>query len=128
MHFMTELIPDQHIVKLAPQSTWPIGYWWEYNTRYHVENIREALDEPGEWYLDRSTGVLYYWPLAGENLTTAEVIAPVVRQTLVRFQGQPAAGRFIEHLHFRGLAFEHTDCLMSRDMPLDQQGATERLR
>ena len=71
--------------------------------------------------------MLYYWPLPGEDMTTAEVIAPVVRQTLVRFQGQPAAGRFVEHLQFRGISFEHTDCLIARDMPLDQQGATERL-
>ncbi len=126
LHFITELDPDEQIVKLAPPSTWPIGYWWEHNTRYHVENILEALDQPGEWYLDRGTGTLSYWPLPGEDLTAAEVIAPVVRQTLVRFAGRPAAGRFVEHLQFRGLAFQHTDCLIAHDMPLDQQGAIER--
>ena len=127
VHFISELNPDEHIVKLTPPSTWPIGYWWEYNTRYHVENILEALDEPGEWYLDRNAGVLHYWPLPGEELTSVEVVAPVVRQTLVRFQGQPAADRFVEHLQFRGISFEYTDCLIARDMPQDQQGATERL-
>ena len=34
--------------------------------RYYEENARELLDSPGEWYLDRQTGVLAYWPLAGE--------------------------------------------------------------
>ncbi|NUQ61091.1 MAG: right-handed parallel beta-helix repeat-containing protein [Pirellulales bacterium] len=126
-HFITELDPQRRIVKLAPRSAWPIGYWWEYNTRYHVENILESLDEPGEWYLDRGTGVVRYWPMPGEDLDKAEVVAPVVRQTLVRFQGQPSAGKFVEHLRFQGISFQHADCHLAPDMPLDQQGATERL-
>ena len=126
-HFITELDPEKRSVKLAPVSRWPIGYWWEYNTRYHLENILEALDEPGEWYLDRGTGVLHYWPMPGEDMIKAEVIAPVVRQTLLHFRGDPAADRFVEHLRFQGISLQHTDCHLAPDMPLDQQGATERL-
>jgi hypothetical protein len=127
VHFITELDEAQHTVRLAPKSTWPIGYWWEYNTRYHIENIPEALDEPGEWYLDRHTGVLSYWPLPGEDMAAAAVVAPVVRQTLLRFQGDPQAGQFVEYLRFVGIAFQHTETYIAPDMPLDQQGATERL-
>lgn len=126
IHFITELDPQERTVKLAPASAWPIGYWWEYNTRYHVENIMEALDQPGEWYLDRGTGVLHYWPMPGEDLTKVEVVAPVVRQTLVAFQGDPAAKKYVEHLRFQGLSFQHADCLIAPDMPLDHQGATEQ--
>lgn len=126
IHFITELDPNERIVKLAPRSAWPIGYWWEYNTRYHVENVFEALDQPGEWYLDRNTGVLHYWPLPGEDMTKAEVVAPVVRQTLVAIQGQPAAKKYVEHLRFLGISFQHTDCYLAPDMPLDHQGATEQ--
>ena len=127
IHFITALDLQERTVKLAPMSAWPIGYWWEYNTRYHVENILEALDEPGEWYVERSTGTVYYWPMPGEDMTKAEVIAPMVPQTLVAFKGQPAANKYVEHLRFQGLSFEHTDCQLAQDMPLDQQGATERL-
>ena len=126
IHFITELDTQQRRVKLAPVSTWPIGYWWEYNTRYHVENIREALDEPGEWYLDRKTGTLVYWPMPGEDMTKAQAIAPAVRQTLVAFRGDPANKKYVEHLRFRGLSFQHADCVIARDMPTDQQGAAER--
>ncbi len=126
IHFIKELDPKERIVKLAPISTWPIGYWWEYNTRYHVENVAEALDQPGEWYLDRGTGTLSYWPLPGEDMTKVEAIAPIVRQTLVAFKGRPEAKRFVEHLRFRGISFQHTECLLAPDMPTDQQGATER--
>jgi hypothetical protein len=122
IHSITAVDTAERIVRLAPRSAWPIGYWWEYNTRYHVENVPEALDAPGEWYLDRSTGVLSYWPLAGEDMTTAEVVAPVVRQTLVALRGDPAAKRTIEYLRFRGLTFAHADCYIAPDMELDQQG------
>ncbi|MDD4871767.1 MAG: right-handed parallel beta-helix repeat-containing protein [Kiritimatiellae bacterium] len=126
IHFITDLDSGKRKVRLVPVSVWPIGYWWEYNTRYHVENILEALDQPGEWYLDRNTGILRYWPMSGENMEKAEVIAPVVRQTLVAFKGQPEAGKFIEYLNFRDLSFQHTDCYIAPDMSLDHQGATEQ--
>lgn len=30
--------------------------------QYIALNILEELDSPGEWYLDRSEGILYFWP------------------------------------------------------------------
>ena len=41
--------------------------------RYSVVNVFEALENPGEWYLDRATGTLTYLPLAGE--TPANLVA-----------------------------------------------------
>ena len=29
---------------------------------YYAFNLLEEIDMPGEWYLDRKTGVLYFWP------------------------------------------------------------------
>ena len=43
---------------------------------YWVENVFEALDTPGQWYLDRPQGRLYYLPRPGEDMATAEIIAP----------------------------------------------------
>ena len=37
----------------------------EDGARYIVENVFEGLDAPGEWYLNRHTGVLFYYPKAG---------------------------------------------------------------
>jgi len=71
----------------------------------HFESAPEMLDQPGEWYLDRPTGTLRYWPLAGEDMQTAEVIAPVAER-LVEVKGLP--DRPVRNLHFRGLRFEHT--------------------
>ena len=32
---------------------------------YYLYNVPEELDAEGEWYLDRDTGNLYFWPWAG---------------------------------------------------------------
>ncbi len=85
-----------------PMKSWnPL----EQQTRFHLENYRTALDSPGEWFLDRD-GTLYYLPRAGEDPTTAEVFAPVLDHFLV-IRGQPASGKFVEHLTIKGLAFSY---------------------
>ena len=73
-----------------------------------IENVFEALTEPGEWYLDRPAGKLYYIPLPGEEMETTEVFAPKVRQIL-RLVGDPASNRYVQFLRFEGLTFQHTD-------------------
>jgi len=45
--------------------------------RYVAEHVFEALDQPGEWYLNRKTGRLYYIPMPGEDMAKAEVVAAV---------------------------------------------------
>ena len=76
--------------------------------RYYVENVLEALDTPGQWYLHRDTGVITYLPRPGEELASADVIAPRLEQ-LVRFEGHPEAGRFVEHVQLRGLTFRDAE-------------------
>ncbi len=90
--------------------------------RYYVENALELLDEPGEWYLNRKTGTLYYWPLKGEKVGEAEVIAPA-QPHLLRLEGQPEQGRFVEHLHLRGLTFAHAEWWPPRHDAVDVQAA-----
>lgn len=43
--------------------------------RFYVRNLIEELDAPGEWYLDRETATLYFWP--PEPIESATVRAPV---------------------------------------------------
>ncbi len=87
--------------KLANFSDWPAG------TRFHLENFKAALDEPGEWFLSRD-GTLFYKPLPGEDMIKAEVVAPAATK-LVIFEGQPEAGRFVERVTFKGLTFQHQE-------------------
>jgi len=78
----------------------------------YFENARELLDQPGEWHLDRKTALLSCWPMPGEEMSAAEVIAPVLAQ-LVIVKGTP--DRPVRNLHFKGLRFEHTDWQLPPD-------------
>lgn len=76
--------------------------------RYFVVNVKEALEEPGEFYLDRGTGELTYIPRDGEDPTGTEVIAPRLDNLLV-FSGEGDSGRWVQHLRFEGLTLAHTN-------------------
>lgn len=45
-------------VTLAGDCSYPIRP----GDRYYVRNVFEELDSPGEWYLDKETWTLYFWP------------------------------------------------------------------
>ncbi len=76
--------------------------------RYYLDNVFEALTDPGEWYLDRSSGTLYYLPLPGEDPESAEVVAPVLTQ-LVRVGSADTGQAPVTGVTFDGIAFAHTE-------------------
>ena len=80
----------------------------ENNARYYIENAPDGLDRPGEWYLDRKTGLVTYWADPNEDLSQAEVIAPQLNDLLL-MQGDFAARKPVQHLVLRGLTFSYTD-------------------
>ena len=73
-------------------------------SRYFMYDYRAALDMPGEWYLDRREGYLYYMPREGEDLRTACCIAPALTHWL-RVEGRE--GKPVEHITFEGLSFQY---------------------
>ena len=75
--------------------------------RYFVENLLELLDRPGEWYLERQTGMLYYWPAKGP-IGRSDVIAPVLRRVF-QFEGDAAKGQVLTGVRFAGLTITCTD-------------------
>ena len=76
--------------------------------RYFVENVREALSKPGQWYLDKPTGTLTYIPKPGETPQNTQVIAPYITR-LVEIVGNLAERRWVENIQFRGLTFAHAN-------------------
>jgi len=85
--------------------------------RYYVENVFEALDTPGQWYVDRPTGILYYLPMPGETPEKTTVVAGRVPQ-LVRVVGDRKNGKPVKSLVFAGLNFAHADW----SLPADKAG------
>ena len=120
-HGIAEINTQERTVKFTNPSGWPMS-WWEKEQRYHVENAATMLDAPGEWYLDRKTGELSYWPMPGEDLRQATVAAPVLR-TLVRFAGDPDHGQFVEHVRLVGLSLQHAEWDFDRSKAADGQAA-----
>ena len=93
-----------------------------------VENIREELDAPGEWFLEGATHTLYYQPPAGLDLRTAVIEATRLRQ-LIEFRGtETAPVRFVT---IRGLTLrqaartvmETREPLMRSDWAICRAGA-----
>ena len=118
-HHIKSIDVANHIVHFTAPSAWVMGYW-DKNERYYIEGIREALDAPGEFYLDRKTGVLSYYPLPGEDMNAAEFVAPVAEELLL-IAGDAAAGRCVEYLCFEGLSFQHSAWVMPKAATVDGQ-------
>ncbi|MBI3921960.1 MAG: right-handed parallel beta-helix repeat-containing protein [Armatimonadetes bacterium] len=109
-HRLDSVEADTNTVITTGNAPWEFNAWGG-NQRYHLENLKEALDQPGEWFLDRD-GTLYYKPLPGEDMTKAEVIAPSGSDHFVSFVGEPTLGQTVEHITLKGLAFRHAQYVL----------------
>ncbi len=96
----------------------------ESNARFYIENARDALDQPGEWFLDRKTGVLLYQGSRGEDLTRSEVIASRLDELLL-IAGDFSKTKPVRNLVLRGLTFSHTDWTFGKNGYADTQAAIE---
>ncbi len=63
---------------------------------FYVYNALSELDAPGEWYLDRKAGVLYFWP--PKAITDGATIVSLLRD-LVNLKDA-------SYVRFQGLSFE----------------------
>ncbi len=92
-HKIESLDSTQRILTVAKPYH---GYGYRQGQWFYGFNILAELDSPGEWYLDRQAGVLYFWPPAPLSDGTAVVS---VLPTLVTMHNT-------SHVSFRGLVFE----------------------
>ncbi|MFC1737714.1 right-handed parallel beta-helix repeat-containing protein [Planctomycetota bacterium] len=99
-----EINEEQQTVTL----TGPIGPRLGGN-RYYVENALELLGQPGEWYLDRHEGKLYFWPVDEDD--PSGLRAPVLNE-LVRFEGDVEAKNYVRHITICGLTFCDADYIL----------------
>ncbi|MEW6356679.1 MAG: LamG-like jellyroll fold domain-containing protein [Planctomycetota bacterium] len=73
--------------------------------RYFVQNVLDALDAPGEWYVDYRTGQLYFYPPGGK-VEDGDVIVPVL-ENIVEISG--AAEAPVRHLRLHGFSFRYCE-------------------
>ncbi len=86
--------------------------------RYYIDNLFDELTEPGEWFLDRHDGKLYYLPKTGETPSNTTVMAPHLCQFIEiegrafnrdKQYGDLYGGEPVRSLNFEGLTFRHAD-------------------
>ncbi|WP_066219970.1 PDZ domain-containing protein [Formosa haliotis] len=70
-----------------------------------VENVFEELDSPGEWYLDKASHKLYYWPEANTNLESATIEVAVLKD-LIQVVG--TLENPVKDVELSGISFQHT--------------------
>lgn len=88
------------VISLAAKHNYGImgGTWGAAKRRFFAFNLLEELDAPGEWYLDRTSSRLYYYPDASWNEASVELAT--LREPLLKIDSA-------KHIQFEGLAFEY---------------------
>ena len=56
---------DKEKMSMKGRHCFEWGVKYETNNDYYFYNVFEELDVPGEWYIDRTTGDMYLYPLDG---------------------------------------------------------------
>ncbi|WP_163543511.1 Ig-like domain-containing protein [Occultella kanbiaonis] len=67
---------------------------------HHFENLLEELDSPGEYYVDRDAGILYFQPNAGFQHGTGAVTVSMLSEPMLRTDGA-------SHIVFDELVLEY---------------------
>ncbi len=92
------------MMRNSAYDNWTKTYVYNNLNQIQVVNAFEELDEPGEFYLNRTTRKLYYYPQPGENMSTAEVVVPST-EYLVKLTGTSASR--VQNLQFEGIDFKY---------------------
>ncbi len=79
----------------------PAAMTIEVGDNYIYENVRETMSLPGEWYLDREEGLLYYIPEEGETAENLVLSAPLT-DALIDVNS-------VSDISFQGIRFVNTD-------------------
>jgi hypothetical protein len=74
------------------------GYGYAPKQRFRYLNVLEELDRPGEWYLDRKAGRIYFLPPAPP--APGSVVVSELATPLVTLDG-------VAHVSLEGFTFEH---------------------
>jgi hypothetical protein len=92
-HAIKHIDLQQQTIEVQPPYH---NYGYRQGQWFYAFNLLSEIDQPGEWYVDRETGTLYFWPPA--PIESNEAIVSVL-STLISLDD-------VSHVHLRGLTLE----------------------
>jgi len=99
------LMLQQPYGAIAQLPGWSSGF--SVTGSHTIFNVFAWLTSAGQFYFDKTTGTLYYYPRSGEDMSTADVEAPVAER-LIDIAGTSNAAR-VKNITFQGITFANTD-------------------
>ncbi len=109
--YVTSIDHDKRIVRVEQNTN--ASQELRVGNRYYASNVIEELDAPGEWCLDRASGVLHYRPKSPDFEKQGVVADHLDR--LFDIKGEPESGKWVEGVAVKG--FEMSDTTYSRVIP-----------
>jgi hypothetical protein len=88
---------NPHAITLAKQHHYGLGSGNRGPRRYFALNLLEELDAPGEYFIDRGSGELFFWPpgpMERAHVVLSTLTSPVI------------AARDVSHVTFQGFTIE----------------------
>ena len=76
--------PVKQQIKLSKPHLYGVGSGKDFQ-QYVALNILDELDTPGEWYLDRKTGILYLWPPS--DIQKANITVSILEDPILSLEG-----------------------------------------
>ncbi len=99
------LLLQQPYGAIAQTPGWGAAFTTSGN--HTIYNAFEFLDDPGEFYFDKTEKMLYYYKRSGENMASADVQAPVLEK-IIEISGNSPTDR-VDNITFEGITFANTE-------------------
>ena len=92
---VSKIDTEKRQIEIAPPYH---NYGYRKGQWFYAFNLLSEIDQPGEWYLDRQSGLLYFWPPAA--LSEENPLVSVLDNLLVM--------KNVSHVSWRDITFEAT--------------------
>lgn len=97
------------VIRTEIPGTYPLTShlgWQTTAPSCYLQNVPEGMTEPGRWFVDRESRILFLWP---RNEGAPQGILIPAATEVLRVEGDLEERRWPRNLHFKQLTFSHAD-------------------
>jgi hypothetical protein len=112
---LSDVDPESQMMSFA-EGGWQDAHGGPVARNYFfIENVLQELDTEGEWYVDRHSRKIYYWPPAdaGDGGSNQEQLVVSQLPTVVRIEGGGDGAKATD-IRMSGITFAHTQTMFLR--------------